>query len=148
MTNEEAIKVIKVHYPTENYTRLREALDLAIRILQEDIDFIEKRGNKMNIKKLEDNLEFISEKVHDSWQEEKLNQGFHAPLSCESSNRKGYLSAHQSHKERFDEQINEKFYKWCDKCHIDLYPYQQLSENVKEYDRVTVRTVLNAIKEL
>ena len=41
MTNEEAIKVIKAHYPTENYTRLREALDLAVRVLQEDADFIE-----------------------------------------------------------------------------------------------------------
>jgi len=102
----------------------------------------------MNIKELEEDLEFISEKVHDSWQEEKLKQGFHAPVNCKSTNRKGYLSAHQNHKDRFDEHFDHIFYKWCDKCHADLYPYQQLPENVKEYDRVTVRTVLNAIKEL
>lgn len=31
----EAIKTIKLHYPTENYTMLREALDLAMKVLQE-----------------------------------------------------------------------------------------------------------------
>jgi hypothetical protein len=35
MDYQEAIKVIKNHYPTENYTRLREALDLAIKVLEE-----------------------------------------------------------------------------------------------------------------
>lgn len=36
MDNKEAIKAIKSNYPTENYTMLREALDLAIKALEED----------------------------------------------------------------------------------------------------------------
>jgi uncharacterized protein (DUF433 family) len=36
MTSKEAIEVIKSNYPHENYTMLREALDLAIRVLEED----------------------------------------------------------------------------------------------------------------
>ncbi|MNJ32045.1 hypothetical protein D3C77_267000 [compost metagenome] len=35
MTNEEAVEVIKKNYPPENYTRLREALDMAIKALGE-----------------------------------------------------------------------------------------------------------------
>ena len=34
MTNEEAINAIKCNYPPENYTRLREALDMAIEALK------------------------------------------------------------------------------------------------------------------
>lgn len=36
MTSKEAIQVIKSNYPPENYTMLREALDLAIKVLEED----------------------------------------------------------------------------------------------------------------
>ena len=36
MTNKEAIKVIKCNYPPENYTRLREALDMAIEALENE----------------------------------------------------------------------------------------------------------------
>lgn len=36
MTSEEAIEVIKSNYPPENYTMLRDALDLAITLLEED----------------------------------------------------------------------------------------------------------------
>lgn len=36
MTSKEAIEVIKANYPPENYTMLREALDLAIKLLEED----------------------------------------------------------------------------------------------------------------
>jgi len=35
MDYQEAIEVIKSHYPTQNYTMLREALDLAIKVLAE-----------------------------------------------------------------------------------------------------------------
>lgn len=102
----------------------------------------------MDIKKLEENIELLSEKVHESWVVEKRNQGFHSPNECESENHKSYLNADWRDKERFLEHFDSKFYKWCDKCHPDLYPYNELAENIKEYDRVTVRTVLNAIKEL
>lgn len=37
MTNKEAIEVIKCNYPSENYTRLREALDMAIEALGKQI---------------------------------------------------------------------------------------------------------------
>ena len=36
MTNKEAIEVIKCNYPPENYTRLREALDMAIEALENE----------------------------------------------------------------------------------------------------------------
>ena len=36
MTSEEAIKTIKANYPPENYTLLREALDLAIKLLEKE----------------------------------------------------------------------------------------------------------------
>lgn len=36
MTSKEAIEAIKANYPPENYTMLREALDLAIKLLEED----------------------------------------------------------------------------------------------------------------
>ncbi len=42
MKSKEAIKVIKANYPPENYTMLREALDLATRFLKEDSDTEEK----------------------------------------------------------------------------------------------------------
>ena len=41
-----------------------------------------------------------------------------------------------------------KFHKFCGKCHTDMYPYSELPENIKDYDRVTVETVLKAISEL
>ena len=104
--------------------------------------------NKMNIKHLEDNLEFLAEKVHKAWWAEKDKQGFHPPNGCRSENHISFMSADWQAKERFEEHFNPKFYKWCDQCHPDMYPYEQLPENIKEYDRVTVRTVLNAIKEL
>lgn len=36
MTNKEAIEAIKCNYPPENYTRLREALDMAIEALENE----------------------------------------------------------------------------------------------------------------
>ena len=37
MTNEKAIEAIKCNYPPENYTRLREALDMAIEALEKQM---------------------------------------------------------------------------------------------------------------
>ena len=42
----------------------------------------------------------------------------------------------------------QKFSAYCDHCHTDMYPYDELPENIKEYDRVTVRAVLQAMDEL
>jgi hypothetical protein len=78
-------------------------------------------------------IELLSEKVHNAWMKEKKTQGFHAPKNCPTL-REG--------------DTYHKFKKYCDKCHQDLYPYSELPEHIKEYDRVTVKTVLSAIENL
>lgn len=94
-------------------------------------------------------IELVSEKVHDAWEVNKRAQGFHAPLECQSDNRKGYLNAPRHGQERFaDAGLNEKTYKWCDKCHACLYPYSELSEADKDLDRGTVKAVYAAIQSL
>lgn len=90
----------------------------------------------MDVSYLLEKLEIISEKVHCAWMKEKTSQGFHSPESCPNV--------------AYDDQraLQEKFTKRCGKCHSDLYPYGEIPENIKEYDRVTVRAVLQAISEL
>jgi len=83
----------------------------------------------IDIEFLETKIEEISTEVHNAWWEEKKRQGFHPPLVCK------YYKG-------------DKFIKCCPNCHTDMYLYRDLPENIKEYDRVTVRTVLNAIKQL
>ncbi len=87
----------------------------------------------MDTEKLEANIEFLSEQVHNAWMKEKLQQGFHAPKKCHTY---------------FEGCLFNKFEKRCDKCHTDMYPYSELPENIKDYDRVTVRTVIEAIKKM
>lgn len=95
---------------------------------------------------MEDLIEKLSEKVHNSWVEEKIKQGFHSPDQCQSDNHKSYLEASWENQERMiNAGINPKFYKWCDHCHTDMYPYSQLPEHIKEYERVTVETVLKCL---
>lgn len=101
-----------------------------------------------NIKILKENREFLAEKVHDAWWEEKKQQGFHSPNDCPSSNHESFKNASDHNKERLEYFYNPKFYKWCDKCHTDMYPYDELAENIKDYDRVTVDTVIKAIEQL
>lgn len=91
----------------------------------------------MNVDFLEKNLEFLSEEVHKAWMDEKTSQGFHSPASCpfyDSSDDK--------------RQDSGKFTKKCGKCHTDLYDYEELPENVKEYDRVAVMAVIKAMEKL
>ena len=64
--------------------------------------------------------EALSKKVHDAWMEEKAKQGFVYGETLDLENKR----------------------------HPDMKPYEELSENVKEYDRVTVRTVLKAQREV
>ena len=71
-----------------------------------------------------DLTEKLSEKVHDAWMKEKSAQGFHAP----SYHKDGCSS--------------------CTKCHTDMIPYSDLAENIKDYDRITVNTVLQALDDL
>lgn len=61
---------------------------------------------------------------------------------------KSFLNTDWQNQERLTDLHNPKFYKWCDKCHSDLYPYNELPENIKEYDRVTVKAVLSAAKHV
>lgn len=91
----------------------------------------------MDVTFFEQNVEFLSEEVHNAWMAEKISQGFHSPSTCplyDSSDDK--------------RQVSNKFTRQCGKCHTDLYPYDELPEHVKEYDRVTVRAVLRALEKL
>lgn len=65
-------------------------------------------------------IELLSEKVHNAWMKEKEAQGF-----------------------SYGKDYNEE-----KKKHPDMLPYNELKEEVKEYDRATVRAVLQAQKEL
>ena len=77
---------------------------------------------KQNTEDMEEKklIELLSEKVHNAWMKEKEAQGF-------------------SYGKDYDK---EK------KKHPDMLPYNELKEEVKEYDRATVRAVLQAQKEL
>ena len=99
----------------------------------------------MNITLIIPHKETIASSVHDSWWEEKKSQGFHAPADCKS---KSAGDARAQDIKSFGHNEFPKFYKFCAKCHTDMYPYNELPENVKEYDRVTVDAVLDAIKKI
>ena len=99
----------------------------------------------MDVSYLEKHKEFIAEKVHDSWRDEKIKQGFHSPASCVSSEAKKAMCHEIASKDLY---IKPKFTKYCEKCHEDMYSYQELPENIKDYDRVTVTAVLSAISKI
>lgn len=93
------------------------------------------------IKIVHEKIEEISEDVHDSWQQEKKEQGFHPPTECDSK------LASEDILEVMELNKSLRFIKFCDKCRDDMFPYPELPENIKEYDRVTVRAVFkSAIK--
>jgi hypothetical protein len=91
---------------------------------------------EMNIAMLNGMIEELSEQVHNAWWEEKKRQGFHAPAECLFC------------LEQIRTEPDKKRKKHCNHCHTDMYPYNELPENIKEYDRVTVRSVLAAIKKI
>lgn len=78
-------------------------------------------------------IEQLSAEVHNAWWEEKKKQGFHAPVECSVFPTSDTLEL-------------IRFKKRCANCHPDMYPYEELAENIKDYDRVMVRTCLSAIK--
>lgn len=84
-------------------------------------------------------IEKLSEKVHNAWWEEKIEQGFHPPIYCTKKKPNPAIGIKEAREAAFT--------KHCDKCHTDMYPYSDLPENIKEYDRVTVRIVLKALGE-
>lgn len=74
-------------------------------------------------------IDTLAEKVHESWEKEKRSRGYHSPKEC----RVGEFS--------------DKFVKRCSACNTNLYPFEELPFSVQEYDRVTVMTVLSAVKD-
>ena len=80
-------------------------------------------------------IEKIAESVHTSWWNEKEEQGFHSPKNCPNAI------------DSYEQGSFDKFKKNCSKCHADMYPYNELPENVKQYDRVTVKAVLKSLEE-
>lgn len=98
----------------------------------------------MDIKSLKENIEQISEEVHNAWMREKIEQGFHSPDECKVMGRTSSDGYSKSDLRGLE---NKRICK-CSKCHADLYPYSELPENIKEYDRVTVRAVINAIEKI
>lgn len=87
---------------------------------------------------LENKIEEIASEVHKAWWMEKEKQGFHPPVKC--------LYWPLPHGE--EESRDAVFIKQCDWCHTDMYPYNMLPEHIKEYDRITVRTILDALKKI
>lgn len=76
-----------------------------------------------------EDIETIAEAVHNSWWEKKIKHGFHHPSKCDKVWEPTPYLLH------------------CTKCNFDMIPYDQLTEKDKEYDRVTVRTVLKALEK-
>jgi hypothetical protein len=99
----------------------------------------------MDITELKKHKEAVAAKVHDAWWDEKKNQGFHPPIYCTSQSAK---DAKAQDIRSYGHNEFPKFHKFCDQCHTDMYPYDELPENVKDYDRVTVEAVLKAISEI
>ncbi|MBD3352391.1 MAG: hypothetical protein GF364_12965 [Candidatus Lokiarchaeota archaeon] len=90
---------------------------------------IPKKLRKYLLKNLPSGLiDNIAEYIHDSWWEEKSTQGFH----------------HPSEKHKQWDPSNPK--KYCDKCHLDMIPYDELPESSKIFDKVTVETTLAALR--
>jgi hypothetical protein len=90
---------------------------------------------------MDDLLESLAERSHIGWMREKQAQGFadHA------------LVQEDIYSEVYP---NMKVHVRCACCdlpagkhHADMLPYADLSESVKEYDRATVRGVLDGIRE-
>lgn len=93
-------------------------------------------------------VEYLAEQVHNAWWATEKNVGLHAPNECEKgkTERKAHPGLYQDVPPA--NESTYKFYKWCPSCHTEMYPYAELPEYIKEYDRVTVRTVLDAMKKV
>jgi hypothetical protein len=74
-------------------------------------------------------IDGLAKYIHDSWWEEKARQGFH------------YASFHKE----FNPSAIKKL---CDKCHLDMIPYEQLPESSKVFDKVTIETTLAGLQLL
>lgn len=70
-------------------------------------------------------FERVAEQVHNAWAAEKQRQGFADHVRTIDDSGRGCCT-------------NEKH-------HPDMLPYADLAENIKDYDRATVRAVLAGI---
>lgn len=73
-----------------------------------------------------DLIEALADAVHQGWMAERVAQGF--PDHAWGTDRHG-----------------QNCWVSKDRHHSDMLPYADLAENIKEYDRATVRAVLNAL---
>jgi len=89
--------------------------------------------------------EDISEKVHNNWVASKLKEGFHAPIDCKSHNANAAI---QHEMKSLDFYTFPKHFEFCPRCKGHLYPYSELSDNMKEKARIVVDNMLNSIWEL
>lgn len=90
-------------------------------------------------------VEQLSDKVHQAWAAEKQRQGFaDHPYQGEWIGNSGRAWCGFV----FDEHGGKRTCEEPQRLHhTDMLPYADLAENIKEYDRATVRTVLGALRE-
>lgn len=90
-------------------------------------------------------LEQMAEKAHDTWRDEKKRQGFHHPHKCQlylhSAITQGMSEEEAIEKINLDNPP-------CTKCHKDMKPYAELSEDVKDFDRQMVLNFGRHLEEL
>jgi hypothetical protein len=68
--------------------------------------------------------------THDGWWQQKIEMGFHHPA------------------EKHADYDQKKPAKLCDKCHLDMVPFGELPESIRNLDLVAVGTVLGGLAEL
>ena len=79
-------------------------------------------------------IERLAEISHTAWAKEKRKQGFHHPDECPNKASAG--------------KIHQQFFgKYCKKCHDGLCSYSELSEDYKDLDRATMKSVILAYTE-
>lgn len=87
-----------------------------------------------------DLIEQLADAVHQGWVAEKVAQGFADHAFAECALYPGECAEHaRCHV------ANATCAVPADKHHTDMLPYADLAENIKEYDRATVRAVLLAL---
>lgn len=96
------------------------------KVPQSEIENMKDRIRELEI------IEDRAEKVHKAWMEQKIKAGYHSPSDCPV-----FLWMTLPERAKFS-----KFDIHCPMCHPGIYPYSELSEDVKEVDRITVRACL------
>lgn len=86
-------------------------------------------------------VEQLSDAVHRAWMAEKQAQGFADHVYH------GVYQGDGGMQLTICTRCPRGHHEGTDKHHPDMLPYADLPENVKEYDRVTVRAVLLALDE-